>query len=371
MHFVLLWEPSSARTRLQVISVGLCDLIAAQTQDSHSEKTMTQSLQRCAIGVSMLFILLALNSMDLFARQHNSSNSKAWLGVSIRDVSENTSKENKSNDGTGAYVNEVTENSPADSAGIKEGDVIVQFGEKNIDDADDLVRTVRKSNIGDKVDVHFLRNGEKKSVRVVLAKYPRNTRHAFAFGDMGSRMRIMMNGENQGMQLMELNDQLGEYFGAPSGSGILVEKVRKGSAAEKAGLKAGDVLLKIGKRTIDDLEDVSKAFSKYDEGDKVDIEVLRKGVNKTLSLEVAENHEGSMFEMDRHDGPDGEMMMPRFEGNSFNIPHWGNGDFRFDFHEIGPNMEILKERLEQMSRGMRENQKGLSRNIRQYWRRSV
>ena len=332
---------------------------------------MTRSLQRCAIVVSMLLIFDALNPVVSFARQHNSPNSKAWLGVSIRDVSEKASKENKSSDGTGAYVNEVTENSPADSAGIKEGDVITQFGEKNIGDADDLVRTVEKSKVGDKVDVALLRKGEKKSVHVVLAKYPRNIRHAFALRNLGPRLRMMMNGENQGMHLMELNDQLGEYFGAPSGTGILVEKVRKGSAADKAGLKAGDVLLKIGKRTIDDLEDISKAFSKYDEGDKVDVEVLRKGANKTLSLEVAENHDGSMFEMERHNGPDDELMMPRFEGNSLNIPHLDNEEFRFDFHDIGPNMEILKERLEQMSRGIRDNQKGLVKNIRQYWRRTI
>jgi predicted metalloprotease with PDZ domain len=166
----------------------------------------------------------------------------------------------------------------------------------------------------------------------------------------------MINRESQGMHLMELNDQLGEYFGAPNGSGVLVEKVRKGSAADKAGLKAGDVLLKIGKRTIDDLEDVSKAFSKFDEGDKVDIEILRKGSGMTLPLEVAEIHEGSMFEMERNEGPDGAMhMMPWFQGHTFEFPNWNERDEALDIHVERPNLEILRHKIDEFSKGLKEH----------------
>ena len=67
---------------------------------------------------------------------------------------------------------------------------------------------------------------------------------------------------------------------------MLVEEVKPKSPAEKAGFKAGDVLLKIGKRSVSDLDDVRRAMDAYREDDKVEAEVLRKGVRKNLSLEL-------------------------------------------------------------------------------------
>ncbi len=329
-------------------------------------------LQRFATRMSILIALIALSANSSIARQHDLPRARAWLGVSVRDVTEKVAKENKMSDEAGAYVNEVSEKSPADSVGIDEGDVIVEFAQKSIDDADDLVRAVQKSKVGDKVDVVVMRMGDKKNFQVILAKYPRRQRLSYGLENLGSHLRMMVNGGSQGMHLMELNDQLAEYFGAPNGAGILVEKVNKGSAADKAGIKAGDVLLKIGKRTIDDLEDVSKAFSKFDEGDKVDVEVLRKGANKILSLEVAEEHEAPMFDMFRHRGSDGDMFtMPPFEENSFEIPRWNDQDYRFEFHEMGPNMKILQQKIEGMSKGFKEDQKGLERSLQRLRMRTV
>ena len=328
---------------------------------------------RCIMMTFLISITFAaLNPVTLFARQEEPLRGKAWLGVSIRDVPEKIAKENKLSDDQGAYVNEVNEKGPADSVGIKEGDVIIQFGQKSVNDADDLVRAVEKSKVGEKVEIIAMRDGEKKSFHVILAKYPHRHGLPNAVRTMGSQFRFMFNGEHQGMRLMELNDQLGEYFGVPNGTGILVERVNKGSAAEKAGIKAGDVLLKIGKRTIDDLEDVSKAFSRLEEGDKVDVEVLRKGTNKTFSLEIAEDHESPMFELFRRQGPDGEeFMMPGFERNSFRNPRWNNQDYKFEFHDFGPNMEILRQKVDEMSRSFRNDQKGLEKGLKNLRSRST
>jgi C-terminal processing protease CtpA/Prc len=333
---------------------------------------MRRILLSTGLTASIVAAVLVLTPCISLARQHDSQRMKAWLGVSIRDVTENVAKENKLTDEAGALVNEVSHKSPADSVGIMEGDVIVEFGERHIDNADDLVEAVEKCAVGAKIDVVVMRKGEKKTFQVVLARYPRSHRLAYTIENLGSRLHMMMNRESQGMRLMELNDQLGEYFGVPDGTGILVEKVSKGSAADKAGIKAGDVLLRIGKRTIDDLEDVSKAFSKLDKGDKVDIEVLRKGAHKTLSIEVAEDHDAPMFDMFHHRGPGGEMfMMPRFEGNSFEIPRWNDRDFKFEFHGVGPDMKILRQRIKEMSKELKDNQKGLEEGIQRLRMRTI
>lgn len=167
------------------------------------------------------------------------------------------------------------------------------------------------------------------------------------------------------MKLMELNDQLSEYFGVPGGTGVLVTRVGKGSAAEKAGIKAGDVLLKIGKRTIDDMEDVSKAFSRYDEGDKVGIEVSRKGSNKTLSLEVREDRDHSSFDLFRH-GEEGMLDHPPFEEYHFRVPEWDNDSFQFSVPDIHPDMKNLERNLRNMEQSLKNRQRDLLRSVREF-----
>jgi len=320
-------------------------------------------------AVRMVFAFLFLgflfvgSSSVLFSRQDEKPRAKAWLGVTIRDVNEETAKANKLSDESGAYVVDVTDDSPADSAGIRKKDIIVGFGQKTIDDANDLLKAVAKSKVGDKVSVAIVRNGEKKSLQVVLTEFPH--RRSMTAHNLVRRLRLFGEGSNEGMQLMELNDQLGEYFGAPGGSGILVERVKKGSASDKAGIKAGDVLMKIGKRTIDDMEDVSKAFSKYDDGDKVDVEVLRKGSSKTLTLEMSKDEDDSSYEFFRGMPNHGRMFrMPPFRENELETPRFDGNDFQFDFHMPGPDIKILERNLQKMEKSLREHRNDLLETAR-------
>lgn len=335
-------------------------------------KTILPGSRIATSAIVAISLLIALSPATGVAKQEDRPKAKAWLGVAIKDVTEKLTKANSMSDETGAYVSEVVDRSPADSAGIEEGDVIIEFGQKKIDHADDLLRAVEKSKVGDKVNVVVLRKGEEKNIQVVLSKYPRRREFVQTLDGLRDRIWMIGNRSAQGMQLMELNDQLGEYFGAPNGTGILVEKVRKGSRADKAGIKAGDVLLKIGKRTIDDLEDVPKAFTKYDDGDKVDVEVLRKGATKTLSLEFEADGDSSMFEIFRHKSPDTDMFRrPPFEENFFELPRWNGQEYRIDLRDLGPNEEILRQNMGKISKQLREHRQDLEKSIQQLKVRTV
>ena len=296
------------------------------------------------------------------SRQQARSHPKAWLGVSIRDVTESVAKENKLADESGAYVEQVENDSPADSAGIERGDIIREFGQKKIDDADGLVEAVGKMKVGEKVKLVYVHKGEQKSVDVTLGKSPRMRSLRPDIGRIIRGIRVFADRDAQGMQLMELNNQLSEYFGVPSGTGVLVERVRKGSAAEKAGVKAGDVLLKIGTRTIDDMEDVSKAFSKYDEGDKVEVEVSRKGVTKSLSLEVKEDSDSPSF--DWHGFGDGGMYgRPPFEENHFGISPWNEHFQWFNPSVVHPDMKGMEEQLHNMEKSLKDQEGNFQRSF--------
>jgi serine protease Do len=212
-----------------------------------------------------------------------------WMGVSIQDVSEKIARREKLDTEEGAFVKEVEKNSPADSAGIQEGDVIVQFNKERIFDSDDLTKIVGRTVPGTKVDIVVVRDAQKRTLHLIVGKKKSSKHQMFEVMPRIPDMHVFIGNHILGLQLLTLNEQLGEYFGAPNNEGVLVEEVEHESAAEKAGFKAGDIILRVGKKTVDAAEKIQKELQKYDEGDTVEFEVMRKGVKKIFSIEMEED----------------------------------------------------------------------------------
>ncbi len=107
--------------------------------------------------------------------------------------------------------------------------------------------------------------------------------------DGSMRMFTGVGGRDErvmGLSLRTLNPQLGAYFGAPEGKGVLVEEVKEGSAAAKAGFKAGDVIVRAGKKTLERSSELRTVIAAHDKGEKITVEVLRKGSKQTLTIEA-------------------------------------------------------------------------------------
>ena len=215
--------------------------------------------------------------------------SSGWIGVLIQDVNEKIAGKAKLDNEEGAYVKEVVKNSPADSAGIQEGDVIIEYDGKKLFDSDELAKLVHRNLPGTKADIIVVRDGQKKTLHMVVGK-KKASKHQM-FGEMPDMpdVNVFVGNHILGLQLLTLNEQLGEYFNAPNNEGVLVDEVEHESTAEKAGFKAGDIIIRVGKRTVDAAEKVQRELHKFDEGDKVEFEILRKGVKKTLSIEMEED----------------------------------------------------------------------------------
>ncbi|HEX7573774.1 MAG TPA: PDZ domain-containing protein, partial [Bacteroidota bacterium] len=214
-----------------------------------------------------------------------------WLGVAIQDVTPRLAREKELHVKSGALVNNVTEESPADKAGIREDDVIVEFNGKSVEESDDLQSAVRSALPGDKTSVTFYRGQEKKSLEVTLGKTPRRN-FAFSFHGPGNirvpripRIHMFRSEGMLGLTLSDLNRQLGEYFGAPNGRGVLVQEVERKSAGEKAGFRAGDVIVKAGKEDVENAGDITETLDGVKKGDKVEFGILRKGEQKTITVE--------------------------------------------------------------------------------------
>ncbi len=270
------------------------------------------------------------------------SKKSGWIGVMIESVSKRTMHHNKAESDEGAYVSEVVDDSPADSAGIQEGDIIVTFNDKKIEDPGDLAEAVRKTPPGTKVSLSLLREGQRKDLSLVVGKTKsRYMSHFFRMPPI-PQIRVSVKSHALGLELLTLNEQLGEYFGAPNNEGVLVEEVKKGSAGEKAGFKAGDIIIRAGKRTVDEIDDVTRELRKHDEDAKMEFEVLRKVIRKTLSVEIEDNDESGWNGFIR--APDSpEKFMPHF-------PSFDEADLHVfpDVLESGTNR--LKSRIKMLER---------------------
>jgi membrane-associated protease RseP (regulator of RpoE activity) len=207
---------------------------------------------------------------------------QGWLGVSIQDMTSKLANKKGLKTKEGAYVMDVVKDSPAEKAGIEHNDVIVEFNDNTISDADDLVRAVRKSDPESRAKVVVMRNDQRKTLTLQLGKKSKPEVRAFSL--RAPRWHFSSSPGMYGLTLMTLNKQLGEYFGAPRGRGVLVQEVDEQSAAEKAGFKAGDVIVSVGEESVRRIDDIRWALDEYEEGDRVEFGLLRKGTQRKLTL---------------------------------------------------------------------------------------
>lgn len=249
-----------------------------------------------------------------YAYGFSTSSKEGWLGVEVEDVTKRLRERmNLPADVSGAYVRTVVEDSPAEKAGIVDGDVIIKFNDKSIDDSDDLIRAVKRVKPKTDVKIDVVRKGEKKTLTATIGKSPDMKEFSFNFNDRIPRVapvprikpfhfEFFSSEELNGLRLEKLTKQLGEYFEAPGGKGLLVTQVKKGSVGEKAGFKAGDVIVKINDKTVRTIEEVHEEISDVDKGD-VKIGIVRKGKALTLTMPVKNDD-------DEEDDDDYSMIAP-------------------------------------------------------------
>jgi serine protease Do len=173
-----------------------------------------------------------------------------WVGISIEDQKDH-----------GAVVRTVEPNSPAEKAGLKPGDVILQFNKDDVAGVQQLTRMVRETPVGRSVDLKIRRDNRDQTLHVTTEKTPNNPRRlssqlpdARALRDRITRsipqIQVYTAFTKSGIQVERMSDQLRTYFGVSGNYGVLVASVDKDSAAEKAGVKAGDVITAVDGKSI-------------------------------------------------------------------------------------------------------------------------
>ncbi len=275
----------------------------------------------------------------------DTSSSKAWLGVSTSDMTARLAKSMHVKTTEGALVKDVMEDSPAEKAGLKEDDIIVEFNGAKISDSDDLLDAVRKSKPGTSAAVVVSRDDQRKTFQATLGKTSDwSTWHSFPdippVPDIHvavPRFTMSTAVNSYGLWIRDLNKQLGNYFGAPGGRGVLVEEVEEGSPADSAGFKAGDVIIKVQNDDVAHTRDIWDALEDMKNGETASVDVIRKGNSQKLSLRVEEP---------RHHGM-------RFHEHSFRMPDFDTREFKHEMEQFGREMREMGKEIQSQTRDLR------------------
>jgi hypothetical protein len=319
-------------------------------------KREEEQMRRMNITVLVLllpltFFLLATTTSTITKSTSFSAKDRGWLGVSIKDLDYDMLDALGLKDKRGTMVINVHPDSPADKAGIKEDDIIIEFDGKEIHDSDDLRRAVRRTRSGDMVKVKLVRQGQEQELEVKMER--RRTADYFSFkGFPRFDLHISVRG-SLGIQVQNLNPELGEYFGIKDGKGVLILKVRKDSAAEKAGFQAGDVIVKIDGKKVDDIEELQEIFGDAEKGEKLNFEIVRKkkklALSAELDFEVSHRYPSSHYYLWKGKLPDfpDELFIdiPEIE-----LPDLDDFEINLKAHEI--EMKKLQSELEKINRAL-------------------
>src|SRR3954471_12821905 len=243
----------------------------------------------------------AAQDRDPLVRLLDMAGSGTQIGAAVTEIEAEDAKQPKA----GVLVETVTPGGPADKAGIKTGDAITEFDGERVRSVRQFSRLVQESTPGHAISTVLSRGGQRVTVNVTPERRsaddfetrfydgarsfrvpptpstPRTPRPPAMIApfDAPGGMRLW-NTHGIGVTIESLDDQLAQYFGVKEG--VLVKSVLEDSAAQKAGLKAGDVITSFNGSKVYDGSDLTRAIDRLEDGSDFTVEVMRDRKPQTL-----------------------------------------------------------------------------------------
>jgi serine protease Do len=293
------------------------------------------------------------------------SDTSSYLGVDIVDITSDRLGALKLKEEQGVEVMFVDQDAPAGKAGIKEHDVILTMNGTAVESRTQLQRMIRETPPGRLVTLGLSRDGQPMSIKVQLAdrrsessrwsskkdgdfhveippipNIPPINIPEFDFPNMG--VMVVQSSMRSGLMVENLTPQLGEFFGAKNGKGVLVRSVEKGSRGEKAGLRAGDVITRVGDQAVHDTSDFTHALRGHG-GGSVSVGVIRDKKEQTLTLTLPERKDS------------GEMMEESFDPPELDAAIQAElREVHDDIARLQPEMKLAREEARKASEEVRK-----------------
>jgi serine protease Do len=208
----------------------------------------------------------------------------SYLGIGIQEITPERARALKLREEAGVEVTRVAPDSPAAKAGLKEGDVVLQYNGMKIEGLEQLSRLVRETPVGREAKLDIFRNGAPMTLMARVGEHPSvpgmSDGFSFHMPDVPRTIQGLRS-PMLGVEAESIEGQLAQFFGV--NEGVLVRTVMKGSPAEKAGVKAGDVIVRVDEAKVTTPPEIS-AHLRAARGKPVPVAIMRE--HKEISLTV-------------------------------------------------------------------------------------
>jgi serine protease Do len=223
-----------------------------------------------------------------------------YLGVNLAEIDANRAKELKLKEDYGVEITRVEENSPAEKAGVKAGDVVLEYNGQRVEGMEQFGRMVRETPPGREVKLTISRNGVTQTLMTALGSRKSRFSTNFAPGfevpefHMPDIPQIFttLRSPMLGVEAESLGPQLAVYFGVKEGA--LVRSVLENTPAQKAGIKAGDVIIKVDGMAVTTPNELSGAVRAANTKKTYSIELMRDRKPVTVTVNVEDRSERSI-----------------------------------------------------------------------------
>ena len=208
--------------------------------------------------------------------------SRGWLGVQIQDVTRELAESFGMKKPQGALVSKILPKSPAEAAGIQVGDIIEEFNGKEITTSATLPPMVGTTRIGESATLKVLRQGKSLNLPVKIGMLPDEEplaagKESPATGDQIPRLSVAVANPT---------DEQREQLELPNTGGALITSVKPGGAAAEAGIRKGDIILRIQDMAVRDARHLADIVSGLPKGKTVALLVQRRGGSQFLALKL-------------------------------------------------------------------------------------
>jgi len=195
---------------------------------------------------------------------------RGWMGVVVQSVTRDIAESMGLDKTWGALVSEVAKDGPAARAGIKVGDLIIEFNGKQIKDANDLPFFVARTAPGEKVRVKILRDKKELTIPVQVEKLKDEEVNLSA-----------QEKDHLGLTVQNVTPEIAESLGVERAESVVITTVEPCSAAEKASIEQSDIIVEVNRKLIHDVSEYKKAVKAAQKGKRIRILVL-SGANTTI-----------------------------------------------------------------------------------------
>ncbi len=184
---------------------------------------------------------------------------RPWLGVFLQDLTPQLVRYFRLSEGKGILISRVIQNSPADRAGLREGDILIEIGDHDVEDRESYLTLIEGYRVNDPIPLRYLRNGKEKKATVKGI-------------EITPDRAMLISREWLGLAVAE------------GAGGVVIQKADRHSEAYRIGLRPGDLIRRVNNRSVRSLKDYQEAIEQVLNAENVVLLVIREGVGYSVTL---------------------------------------------------------------------------------------